>query len=201
MFAVALCNACATGSSPPEATHEGLRLVPDSKMQHAWVKPGEDFSQYDMIGVLDCYVAFKKSWRLNHPDLRAADMYKVRNWLTAELRAIISSELWRNGYQIATAAKKNVLLVRPALIDLEVLEPVTQSEENGIAFKASTGSAILYVELYDAESSEILARAVDREQINHIGDIEIASISAGSDDTRRLLNHWADLIVGELERT
>ncbi len=125
VFTAALCSACASGNNVPKVTHDGLQLVPDSKMERAWVKPGEDFSQYDMIGLLDCYVAFKKGWRMNHPDIRKSDMDKIRKWLTAEFRTVFTSELWKNGYQIATAPQKNVLLARPALIELEIIEPAT----------------------------------------------------------------------------
>jgi hypothetical protein len=201
VFAAALCNACASGKNAPEATHDGLQLVPDSKMERVWVKPGEDFSQYDMIGLLDCYVAFKKGWRLSHPDIRRSDMDKIRKWLATEFRTVFTSELWKNGYQIATAPKKNVLLVRPALIDLEIIAPDTQSDESSMTFTTSTGSVTLYVELYDAESSEILARAVDRRQANHIGGVEVSSFSTNSDDARRLLKHWASLLIDELNAT
>jgi len=194
VFAVALCSACASGKAAPQVTHDGLQLVSDSKMERLWVKPGEDFSQYNMIGLLDCYVAFKKGWRTNHPDLRRSDMQKTRQWLTAEFREVFTAKLLGNGYSIATAPKKGVLLVRPALIDLEIFEP----DASSMTFTVSTNSVKLYVELYDAESSEILARAADRIQANHIGDVEVSSFVTNSDDTRRLLKHWAGRLVGEL---
>jgi hypothetical protein len=70
-----------------------------------------------------------------------------------------------------------------------------------MTFTTSTGSVTLYVELYDAESSEILARAVDRRQANHIGGVEVSSFSTNSDDARRLLKHWASLLIDELNAT
>jgi hypothetical protein len=91
-----------------------------------------------------------------------------------------------------------VLLVRPALIDLEIIEPDTQSDESSMTFTTSTGSVTLYLELYDAESSQILARAADRRQANHIGDVEVSSFITNSDDARRLLKHWASLLIDEL---
>ncbi len=199
-FAAVLCSACATGKTAPEMTHDGLQLVPNSKMERVWIKPGEDFSQYSMIGVLDCYVAFKKGWQLNHPDLRRSDMNQVRSWLATGFRTILTQKLIRNSYPIATAPGKNVLLVRPALIDLEITAPDTQSDPSSMTFTASAGSVTLYVELYDSESSEILARAVDRRQVNHIGGVEVTSFSTNSDDARRLLDHWAELLVSEINR-
>ena len=191
IFAAALCSACATWKNSPDVTHDGLQLVPNSKMERVWLKPGEDFNQYSMIGVLDCYVAFKKDWRMNHPDLRRSDLDRVRSWLAAEFRRVLTAKLLGNSYPIATAPGKNVLLVRPALVDLEILRPDTQSDPSSMAFTASTGSTKLYVELYDSESSEILARAADRRQVNQIGDVEVSSFSIDSDDARRLLEHWA----------
>ena len=195
----ALCTACASGKSVPEVTHDGLHLVTGSKMERAWVKPGEDFSQYSRVGLLDCYVAFKKHWQLNHPGMRTYDMNRIKKSLAEEFRKVFTEELQKNGYPIATGSGNDVLLVRPAIIDLDIAAPDTMSDVSSVTFTASAGSMALYVELYDSVSNEILARAVDRRAARHIGDVEITSISTNTDDARRLMEHWADLLVSKLD--
>lgn len=37
----------------PRVTHDGLELVPDSKVAAAWAKPGVDFSGYKRILILE----------------------------------------------------------------------------------------------------------------------------------------------------
>jgi hypothetical protein len=210
LLAAALCTACASGKSVPEVTHasgksvpevthDGLHLVPHSSMQSTWVKPGEDFSQYSRVGLLDCYVAFKKHWRLNHQGVRTYDMDRVKKSLAEEFRKVFTEELQKNGYPIATGSAKDVLLIRPAIIDLDIAAPDPEQGVSSVTFTTSAGSMALYIELYDSESNEILARAVDRRAARHIGDVEVTSISTNTDDARRLLQHWADLLVKKLD--
>jgi len=199
-FAAAICCACANVVNPtPQVTHDGLRLVPNSKMERAWVKPGEDFSQYKRVGLLDCFVAFQKDWQLNHPSMRTYDMNRIKKELAAEFRKVFSEVLEKNGYPIADSPAKDVLLIRPALINLEITAPDTMEAVSSITFTTSAGSVELYVEFYDSESNELLARAADRRSAQHIGDVEITSISTNTDDARRLFEHWAELLVSRLD--
>jgi hypothetical protein len=168
-------------------------------MERTWVKPGEDFNQYSRVGLLDCYVAFKKHWQLNHPTMRTHDMNRIKKSLAEEFRKVFTEELQKNGYPIATGSGNDVLLVRPAIIDLDISAPDTMSDVSSITFTASAGSMALYVELYDSVSNEILARAIDRRAARHIGDVEETSFSTNTDDARRLMEHWADLLVSKLD--
>jgi len=168
-------------------------------MERLWVKPGEDFSQYSRVGVLDSYVAFNKNWRSSHPGMRTYDLHQIKLWLTKAFRNIFATELRQNGYPFATAPAKDVLLIRPAIVNLEIVAPDTQQDESSITFMTSASSMELYVEFYDSESNEILARAADRKQASHIGGVEVTPFSTDSDDARRLLKHWADLLVSKLD--
>jgi hypothetical protein len=168
-------------------------------MERAWVKPGEDFSQYSRVGLLDCFVAFKKHWQLNHPTMRTHDMDRIKKALAEEFRKVFTEELQKNGYPIATGSGNDVLLVRPAIINLDIVAPDTMSDVSSVTFTTSAGTMELYVELYDSVSNEILARAVDQRRARHIGDVEETSFSTNSDDARRLMEHWADLLVSKLD--
>jgi hypothetical protein len=55
----------AFADKPPEVSHDGLQLVPDTKLQLVYIKPGVDFSIYKRIALIDCAVAFKKNWQRN----------------------------------------------------------------------------------------------------------------------------------------
>jgi hypothetical protein len=198
-LATAFSTACTSGNPTPQVTHDGLRLVPNSKMERAWVRPGEDFSQYQRVGLLECFVAFKKDWRMNHPGFRTSDMDRIKKELSAEFRKVFTEVLEKNGYPIATSPAKDVLLVRPALVDLEITAPDTMSDVDSLTFTTSAGSVELYVELYDSETNELLARAADRRAASHIGEVELTSFSSNEDDARRLLEHWANVLVSALD--
>jgi len=179
-------------------THDGLELVPHSQMERAWVRPGENFKQYDRVALLDCLVAFKKDWRMNHPDYSTYDIDRIKKDLAKAFHDIFARELEKNGYPIATAPAKDVLLIRPAIVDLEIVAPDTQSDVDSMTFTTSTGSMELYVEFYDSETNQILARAADRRAANHIEGVELSSAVTNTGDAMRLLQHWADLLVTRL---
>jgi len=170
-------------------------------MERAWLKPGEDFSQYHRVGLLECFVGFKKHWRMNHPGVDTHDIERIKKSLAEEFKKVFSEELEKNGYKIATSPADDVLLVRPAIIDLDIAAPDTNTMDDvdSVTFTASAGNMTLYVELYDSVSNEILARAVDRRAARHIGDVEETSISSNLADAQRLLKHWADLLVEKLD--
>jgi len=199
VLAAALCAACATESRVPDVTHDGLERIENSRMARAWKKPGADFSQYTHVGLLDCEVAFKRNWKMNHSNVRTRDMERIKKSLGDEFRKIFSEELEKGGYPIVTEPDDNVLLIRPAIIDLDVAAPDTNSAGRSDSFTTSAGSMTLVVEFYDSVSSEILARAIDRRNARNIGNVTWATRGTNTNAARRLLKRWADLLVTKLD--
>ena len=198
-LAAVFCSACATESRVPDVTHDGLERVEDSAVAHAWKKPGVDFSQYTRVGLLDCEVAFKRNWKMNHPDVRTRDMERIKKSLSDEFRKVFSEELEKGGYPIVAEADDNVLLIRPAIIDLDVAAPDTNSSGRSDSFTTSAGAMTLVVEFYDSVSSEILARAIDRRNARNVGNVTWTTRGSNTNAARRLLKRWADLLVKELD--
>jgi hypothetical protein len=199
VLAVAFCVACATESRIPDVTHDGLERVPDSRMALAWKKPGANFDQYTRVGLLECEVAFKRNWKMNHPNVRTRDMDRIKKALSDEFRKVFSEELEKGGYPIVTEPDENVLLLHPAIIDLDVAAPDTNTAGRSDSFTTSAGSMTLVVEFYDSVSGEILARAIDRRNARNIGNVTWTTRGTNTDAARRLLKRWADLLVQKLD--
>ena len=201
VLAVALCAACATKTSTRnlEVTHDGLERVANSKAERAWVKPGVDFSQYTEVGLLDCFVSFKRNWRMNHSGVRTRDMERIKSELSDEFSKVFTKALESGGYPVVTDAAEHVLLIRPAIIDLDVAAPDTMSAGRSDSFTASPGIMTLVIELYDSESNEILARAIDRQRARNVGGIRWTTSGTNRQAARKILKRWADLLVSRLE--
>jgi hypothetical protein len=89
----------------------------------------------------------------------------------------------------------DVLLLRPAIIDLDISAPDTLSAGRSRTFSASTGSATLYIELYDSVSGQILGRAADRTNIrNNMGTVTWSNRVTNSADARRMFSRWAGFL-------
>ncbi len=56
---------------------------------------------------------------------------------------------------------ENVLLVRPNIVNLNITSADVSSPSMSRSYSSSAGSIILYLELIDAETSEVLVRAYD----------------------------------------
>jgi hypothetical protein len=201
VLAAALCAACAndTSTRTPEVTHDGLERVSNSRVRHAWIKPGVDFSQYTEVGLFDCFVSFRRNWRMNHQGVRTRDMERIKSTLSDEFRTVFIEALESGGFPIVNEADDHVLLIRPAIIDLDVAAPQTSSAGRSDSFTASAGAMTLVLELYDSASNEILARAIDRRRARNVGNIRWATSGSNRDAARRILRRWADLLVGRLD--
>ena len=200
LFVAACPEALAQDDDRPEVTHDGLQLVPDSKAAMAYVKPGADFGVYDRIMLLECYVAFKKNWQrdFNREQLSLGsrisdrDVERIKGEVAELFRDVFVEELEENdGYEVTDTAADDVLLVRPAIIDLDVTAPDTRSASRSYTYVDSAGAATLYIELYDSVSGEILARAVDRKAGRDYGRMEWSTSSSNRAEGRRVMRRWA----------
>jgi hypothetical protein len=195
----ALCAACATESRVPDVTHDGLVRVERSRVARAWVKPDVDFSQYTHVGLLDCTVAFRRNWRMNHSGVRTRDMERIKSDLANEFRTVFTQELENGGFPVVDAPDDHVLLVRPAIIDLDVAAPDTNSAGRSDSFTTSPGRMTLVIELFDSVSNEILARAVDRRDARNVGNLRWTTRGTNRDAARRILRQWAGMLVAKLD--
>jgi hypothetical protein len=196
MFAVPIVSG---SNDPPEVTHDGLHLVPDSKVARAWVDPEADFSIYQRVGILDCYVAFKKDWANEHR-VSAQDQQRIKDGVANLFRDVFVTVLEENdGYEVVDGAAPDVLLIRPAIIDLEITAPDTMEAGRSRSLVANAGSAVLFIELFDSLSSDILARAVDRSSARNTGYMNLGNRVENSAEARRMFTNWARLLRDRLD--
>jgi hypothetical protein len=200
-LAAALCTACANDTSTRnlEVAHDGLERVAKSKVERAWVKPGVDFSQYTEVGLLDCFVSFRRNWKMNHPGVRKRDMERITSGLADEFRQVFTNELENGGYPVVADTAENVLLIRPAIIDLDVAAPQKNTGGRSDSFTTSPGAMTLVIELYDSVSNEILARAIDRRRARNVGNIQWTTSGTNREAARRILGRWAGMLVAKLD--
>lgn len=190
---------------PPQVTHDGLHLVPNTQMALTYVKPEADFSGYLRFMILDTYVAFRKGWaadqrRSSVNKVSTRDIERMKREMAELFREVFVEKLdVEGGYPVVEEADTDVLLLRPAIIDLEVTAPDVGSGGT-YNFAASAGAATLYLELYDSVSGEILARAMDRKAANHAGSfMRWTNRVTNRAAARKVLGEWAGLLRRRLD--
>jgi hypothetical protein len=192
--------------APPPVSKDGLHLKVHKGNELIYVKPGATFNQYKRVLVLDCYVAMAKDWQMNYNSNEGGDLdlmvtdgdvQRIENILSAEFKKVFTSELQKGGYQVTTTQAPDVLILRPAIINVRVTAPDIMSSAMDANFITSAGSGTFYLELW-APPHTLLARALDAqadqqpfaEQGNSVTNMEAA-------DT--ILRKWADQLVRRLD--
>jgi hypothetical protein len=182
----------------PAVSHDGLHLMPDTKLRAVYMKPGADLSQYDKVALLDAYVAFTKHWQRDHNneepfDMRVSDkdMKEIRERVAKEFTKVLSTE---GGHQVVKDAAEGVLILRPAIINLDITAPDIMTAGMSETVVASAGSMTLYLELYDGKTQAIIARIIDAEAADNVGIAQVANRVTNTADFDRVLRRWAEIL-------
>ena len=192
----------------PETTLEGLQRVPDSKLAIVYADPEADLSAYDSVMILDAYVAFKKNWARNQRSSasslsmspRPADIERMKAVMAKEFNEVFSKVLSDGGYQVTEEAGENVLLVRPAIIDLDATAPEIRSSTASRTYVNSAGEMTMYIELYDSVTGDLIAKALDRRVDNAMrSHYTWANPSSNAAASRRILKGWAEILRNALD--
>jgi len=193
----------------PETSHDGLKLQKDTKLAAVYLKPGETLKAYDKVSMTDVYVAFKKNWQRNYNqdtmglDGRVSDkdVDVIKDRLAKEFKVVFTKELQdKGGYEVVDYDAKDVLVLRPAIINLVVNAPDTNRMGMSRTFVASAGEMTLYMELYDSNTGDILARVIDAQAAGDHGIAHAGNKASNKAEFDRVLRKWADILRVNLDR-
>jgi hypothetical protein len=193
--------------APPQVSKDGLQLKTHTKQRVVYVKPGAKFNQYDRVMILDCYVEMQKDWQRNYNanvggDLSRQvsddDVQRIKSTLAAEFKKVFTTELQKSGYQVTNSPAPDVLLLRPAIIDVQVTAPDIMAAGMDVNVIASAGSGTFYLELWDPSTNTILARAMDAEA-DQQPFAQPANAVTNRQAADTILSNWADDLVRHLD--
>jgi hypothetical protein len=212
---VGMCAALAVGAAssalareePPATSPEGLVLRKSTKTRLVYVKPGATFQQYNRVAILEPLVEFEKDWQKDYNRSRVslegrvtdADVERMKTGLAAEFKKIFTDELQnKGGYEVVTTAAPDVLVLRPALLNVEVSAPDLMTASYGPTVVRSAGQMTLYLELWDSTTNTLLARVMDAEADND-AFAKQANRVTNTQAADRILRDWAQELRGRLD--
>jgi len=182
-----------------EISFDGLERVEDSSVAMAYIDPEADFSAFERVVILEPFVAFRSNWqrdqnRSRSRNIRASDMERIKADVASLFKEVFTERLEADdGFEVVVAADYDVLLLRPAIIDLDITAPDVRTAGRSRTFTASTGAATLYLELFDSVSGKIIGRAADRQAARRAGgNVSWSSRVTNTAEARRMFGRWAD---------
>ncbi len=191
---------------PPQVSKDGLQLQKQTKQRLVYLKPGATFSQYNRVAILECYVEFRKNWARDynseHVELenqvRDSDIQRMKSALSAEFKKVFVKELTNGGYQVVDTAAPDVLVLRPALINVDPTAPDLMTANMERTVVSSAGQMTLYLELWDSTTNTILARVMDAEA-DQEAFAQPANRITNTAAVDTILKNWADELRAHLE--
>ncbi len=172
--ALALCVASSQSLGAreplPQVSPEGLQLQKNTRNSAVYLRPGATFGAYKKVQIVDCYVEFAKNWQHDYNSaargagrgVRDEDMERIKSGLAALFKKVFTDELQSKGrYTVVDVAGPDVLVLRPALVNLRVNAPDLPTAEIRRTYVTSAGQVTLYLELLDSASGTLLARVLD----------------------------------------
>jgi len=201
-------NVCAKDQEWPEVTEDGLHRVHDSKLALVYVEPGADLSFYQRVNLMDATVAFKKNWERDQRSRSASklstssrvNMKKIKQQLADEFAVVFTEKLQSGGYEVVDETADDVLLVRPAIINLDINAPQVTAFGSTTSYVRSAGEMTLYVELYDSVTGDLLAKAMDRrsDRSDNSQIYTWANSHTNASAAKRILDGWAQVLLDAL---
>jgi hypothetical protein len=193
-------------STSPGVSFDGLERIEGARVAVAYINPDADFGVYRRVMILNPYVAFRNNWqrdqnRRRTTTVRASDMERIKRDVAALFKTVFTERLEANeGFEVVDEADYDVLLLRPAIIDLDIAAPDNMTPGRSTTFSATAGAATLYIELFDSVSGSIIGRAADRQTARTAsGPVSWSNGVTNSAEARRMFRRWADRLRSFLD--
>jgi len=192
---------------PPQVSPDGLQLQKSTQDRLVYVRPGATLQPYRRVAILDCYVEFEKDWQRNYNNSQMGlrgrvsdrDVEQMKSRLAAEFEKVFTDELrTKGGYEVVDKAAPDVLVLRPALLNVAVNAPDLMTPGIGATVVPSAGQMTLYLELWDSTTNKILARVMDAKADSNAfaGRASGVTNKAAADD---ILRSWAEELRKHLD--
>lgn len=183
---------------------DSLKIVKESRFDHAYLLPGADLGKYNKIILQEADITFRKNWKRDQNRMRRTDpitnkdMERIIRKGKQLFEQVFTDVLEEGGYSIVVQPGEDVLVVRPTIFDLDITAPDLKPPGRVTTFTETAGSAKLSLELYDSTTGQILFQSLDERNERGIG-LERTNSATNQAHAIRGLKYWAGLLKYDLD--
>jgi hypothetical protein len=200
---VLLCATTLAGctQTAPVDEWDGLVRRPGTRIDSVFVKPDADISGFTSVMLDPVQVSFASNWDPNQGvrnparRLNASDVEAIQTGLATMFRETFSADIARSNFQLVEQAGPDTLRVSAAIVNLFVTAPDTMSAGRSRTYTANSGQMTLVLELRDAVTGELLARAVDTQRGRQTGSMSFTNSVTNTADARRAIGTWSTALT------
>jgi hypothetical protein len=190
-----------------DSTWDGLQKVKSKHMDSAYLLPGADFRSYGKIMLNPIQVSFRKNWQRDmnrsSPGARqrvsTEDADRIRQEMSEGFRETLVKSFQKAGYEVVTEPGPNVLLLTPVLVDVSVNAPDTMQAGRSYTYTLEAGEATMALEARDAETGQLLGRAVDKRRTGETGTFQWTTRVSNRAEFQRVFDKWAGILADGMD--
>jgi len=192
-------------NEPPAVSIEGLNLVEKDRNGEIYAAEGIDWSEYTQIRLERASVSFRKNWKRdqNRYDpfkVRDQDIEKIKTGLSDLFNEVFTEELTsKGGYTLTDSNAPGVLTLEPRIVDLDIAAPDVNSPGITKSYTEQAGSMTLILEVYDAQSGALIAKASDHQDAPQYNYMRWTNSVSNTAEARRMLQKWATGLIKRLD--
>lgn len=192
---------CASNQSATVEEWDGLVRTPSTRIDSVFLKPGVTISEFNSVLLDPVEVSFASNWDPNQGvrnparRLNASDVEAIQTGLATQFRETFSADIARSNFQLVEQAGPDTLRVSAAIVNLYVTAPDTMSAGRSRTYTANSGQMTLVLELRDAVTGELLARAVDTQRGRQTGTMSFTNRVTNTADARRAIATWSTALT------
>lgn len=190
-----------------ERTWDGLVMLEQTDVHAAFIDPDADFSVFGRVALIRPSVAFRSNWQRDQNrtsrsrNVRASDVERIKEDVADLFMDVFTEQLEAAGYDVVNYVDDDVLIIRPAVIDLDVTAPDTRSAGRTRTYTATSGAATLFIEMFDSVTGDLIGRAIDRRAGGRSRSFAMQSNRVTNRaDARREFRAWADQLIAFLDQ-
>jgi hypothetical protein len=207
-FVLAALLAAGTAHSQTELDkqmgYDGLEPVKVKGISLAYRRPGATLAGYKRVKIDPVEVRFDKNWNPQRTGSRlplpAEDREEIRTGLAKVVQEQFTKTLAAKGrYPVVNESGPDVLRLKIYIVNLYVNAP--DNPAPGVrTFVTSAGGMTLFMELYDSETGQILARVADRQEARNAAMVQMANSVTNIGEAQDIAANWARIMRDALDR-
>jgi len=184
---------------------EGLKAIKSKDLDMVYARPGATLAAYKKVILDPVEVSFSKSWDPNRTGsnlkLGAAERENIRTGVAKITQEQFAKLLQaNNGYPIVTEAGPDVLRAKVRVMNLYVNAPDAGAAGRTRTYTMSAGEATLFLEIFDSETGQILARVIDRRESRNNNMVMLSGTVANTAEAEALAAQWARILRKALDK-
>jgi hypothetical protein len=185
---------------------EGLQPAKSKDLDMLYMRPGASLAGYKKVMLDPVEVSFSKDWDPTRPGSKLKVGPTERENIRAGVAKITYDQFARllaakDGYPVVTAAGEDVLRAKVRIINLYVnaTDP-NASNARTRSYTMSAGEATLFLDIFDSETGQILARAIDRREARTDNRMTLSNSVINTADAEDLAAQWARILRKALDK-